>query len=40
VQEVEAELAGFRHETRATFRSIDEQLAEIKDLITTRGNGR
>lgn len=40
VQEVEAELAGFRHETRATFGSLDEQLAEIKDLIITRGNGR
>ena len=34
------ELAYFRQETRATFRSVDEQLAEIKDLITGRRNGQ
>jgi hypothetical protein len=33
-------LADFRTETRATFRSVDEQLAEIKDLIIDRRNGR
>jgi uncharacterized coiled-coil protein SlyX len=33
---VETELADFRQETRATFRSVDEQLAEIKDLIIGR----
>ena len=32
-------LAGFRTETRARFRSVDEQLAEIKDLIIGRRNG-
>ena len=30
---VKTELADFRHDSRATFRSVDEQLAEIKDLI-------
>lgn len=34
---VERELADFRQETRARFSSIDEHLAEIKDLIV--GNG-
>lgn len=33
---VETELADFRQETRARFRSVDEQLAEIKDLILGR----
>ena len=37
---VKTELADFRQETRATFRSVDEQLAEIKDLITGRRNGQ
>ena len=37
---VETELAGFRTETRAGFRSVDEQLAEIKDLIIGGRNGR
>ena len=37
---VETELADFRTETRARFRSVDEQLAEIKDLIIDRRNGR
>jgi ribosomal protein L29 len=36
---VQTELADFRQEGRATFISIDEQLAEIKDLITGRRNG-
>ena len=33
---VETELADFRQETRAKSRSVDEQLAEIKDLIVGR----
>ncbi len=33
---VKTDLADFRQETRATFRSVDEQLAEIKDLIIGR----
>lgn len=36
---VERELADFRHETRARLRSVDEHLAEIKDLIVGRNNG-
>jgi len=36
---LEAELADFRTETRAGFRSVDEQLADIKDLIVARRNG-
>jgi uncharacterized coiled-coil protein SlyX len=36
---VETELADFRTETRARFGSVDEQLAEIKDLIIGRRNG-
>jgi hypothetical protein len=36
---VETELADFRQETRGRFRSVDEQLAEIKDLIIGRRNG-
>jgi ABC-type transporter Mla subunit MlaD len=36
---VKTGLADFRTETRATFRSVDEQLAEIKDLIIGRRNG-
>ena len=36
---VETELADFRTETRARFRSVDEQLAEIKDLIVGHRNG-
>ena len=34
------EFADFRQETRATFRSVDEQLVEIKDLIINRRNGQ
>jgi ABC-type transporter Mla subunit MlaD len=36
---VKAELADFRSETRATFRSVDEHLAEIRDLIIGGRNG-
>jgi hypothetical protein len=36
---VETELGDFRQETRGRFRSVDEQLAEIKDLIIGRRNG-
>jgi hypothetical protein len=35
---VDAQLADFRQETSARFRSVDEQLAEIKDLIVGRRN--
>jgi hypothetical protein len=38
VATVKTELADFRMETRATLRSFDEQLAEIKDLIVGRSN--
>jgi hypothetical protein len=37
---LKTELADFRTETRATFRSVDEHLAEIRDLIVGRHNGR
>lgn len=33
------EMADFRQETQGRFRSVDEQLAEIKDLIVGRRNG-
>ena len=33
---VETELADFRTETRARFSSVDDQLAEIKDLIVRK----
>jgi uncharacterized coiled-coil protein SlyX len=36
---VETELADFHTETRGRFRSVDEHLAEIKDLIIGRRNG-
>jgi uncharacterized coiled-coil protein SlyX len=36
---VETRLAYFHQETHARFRSVDEQLAEIKDLIVDRRNG-
>ena len=36
---VETELADLRTETRTGFRSVDERLAEIKDLIIGRRNG-
>ena len=38
--EFKIEVADFRQETRATFHSVDEQLAEIKDLIIGRHNGQ
>ena len=37
---VKTELAEFRQETRATSRSVDEQLAELKDLIIGRRDGQ
>lgn len=37
---VERELSDFRQETRARLRSVDEHLAEIKDLIIDRNGGR
>jgi len=37
---VKTELAEFRQETRSTSRSVDEQLAELKDLIIGRRNGQ
>jgi ABC-type transporter Mla subunit MlaD len=37
--EVKKDLDDFRHESRATSRSVDEQLAEIKDLIVGRRDG-
>ena len=36
---VEAGLADLRQETRAGFRTVDEHLAELKDLIIRRNNG-
>jgi hypothetical protein len=39
IAEFKAEFGDFRQETRATFRTVDEQLAEIKDLIINRRNG-
>jgi uncharacterized coiled-coil protein SlyX len=36
---VETQLTDFRQETHGRFRSVDEQLAEIKDLILGRHNG-
>jgi uncharacterized coiled-coil protein SlyX len=36
---VETELADFRTEARSRFRSVDEQLAEIRDLIIDRHTG-
>jgi hypothetical protein len=38
--DVQTEMADFRQESRARFRSVDEQLTEIKDLITDRRNGQ
>ena len=36
---LKTELADFRTETRASFRSVDEHLAELRDLIIGRRNG-
>lgn len=36
---LKTEFVDFRAETRARFRSVDEHLAEIKDLIIDRRNG-
>lgn len=38
VAALEASQADFRTETRGRFRSVDEQLTEIKDLIIDRRN--
>jgi hypothetical protein len=35
--EVKSELADFRQETRATLRTLDEHIAEVRDLIVGRG---
>lgn len=37
---VETSLADFRQETRANFRTVDEHLTEIKDLVISLRNGR
>ena len=37
---LETGLADFRQQTRGNFRSVDEQLAEIKDLIIGGRNGQ
>jgi hypothetical protein len=39
VAALKIEFVDFRQGTRATFRSVDEQLAEIKDLIIDRPTG-
>ena len=36
---VESGLADLRQETRAGFRTVDEHIAELKDLIIGRNNG-
>jgi hypothetical protein len=36
---VESGLADLRQETRAGFRSVEEHIAELKDLIVGRNNG-
>ncbi len=38
--EIRTELADFRQETRATSRSLDDQLAALKDLIIGRRDGQ
>ncbi|MBX7431537.1 hypothetical protein JDV09_05370 [Mycobacterium sp. Y57] len=38
--EAGTELAEFHRGTRATSRSVDEQLAELKDLIISRRDGQ
>lgn len=35
---VESELTAFRQETRAGFRTVEEHIAELKDLIVERRN--
>jgi hypothetical protein len=39
VAALKTEFTDFRTETRANFRSVDEHLAEIRDLIIGRRNG-
>jgi hypothetical protein len=36
---VESGLADLRQEMRAAFRSVDEHIAELKDLMIGRNNG-
>jgi hypothetical protein len=36
---VESGLTGLRQETRAGLRTVDEHLAELKDLVIRRNNG-
>ncbi|MBS1690635.1 MAG: hypothetical protein JST91_00175 [Actinobacteria bacterium] len=38
--EFKIEFTDFRQETRATFRSVEEQVAEIKDLLIGRRPGQ
>jgi uncharacterized coiled-coil protein SlyX len=38
VAAVKTDLAAFKTETRASFRSVDEHLTEIRDLIIDRRN--
>jgi len=40
LESLETTVADFRQETGARFRSVDEHLAEIKDLIVGLRNGR
>jgi hypothetical protein len=37
--DVRSEVADLRLETRAGFRTVDEHIAELKDLIIGRNNG-
>jgi septal ring factor EnvC (AmiA/AmiB activator) len=37
---LETSLADFRQEARANFRSVDEHLGELRDLVISLGNGR
>jgi hypothetical protein len=39
LKSVETGLSDLRQETRAGFRTVDEHLAELKDLIIGRNNG-
>lgn len=39
LEDFRIEMTDFRQETRANFRTVDEQLAEIKDLIVGHHNG-
>jgi hypothetical protein len=39
LRDFRVEMTDFRQEVNGRFRSVDEQLAEIKDLIVGRRNG-